>query len=76
MAGGSILYYTRCPAPAATGVGAGSGLLQQALSANGFAPRALQDVSDPEIRRHHFEHGIANLIREGEKPPSFAGNVI
>lgn len=64
------IYYTRCPAPTATGVGAASGLLQDALRASGFAPGALQDVTDPDIRRHHFEHGIANLIREGGNIPA------
>lgn len=64
------IYYTRCPAPTATGVGAGLGVLQKALEESGFAPSALQDVTDPEIRRHHFEHGIANLIREGGNIPA------
>lgn len=64
------IYYTRCPAPTATGVGAGLGLLQKALQASGFHPSTLQDVTDPDIRRHHFEHGIANLIREGGNIPA------
>ena len=66
----SQIYYTRCPAPTATGVGAGLGLLQDALRTSGFQPDALQDVKDPEIRKHHFEHGIANLIREGGNIPA------
>ncbi|MCX8997487.1 ABC transporter substrate-binding protein [Rhizobiaceae bacterium BDR2-2] len=70
MADGSTLYYTRCPAPTATGVGAGLGTLQETLVAQGFQPRALQDIHDPAIRRHHFEHGIANLIREGGNIPA------
>lgn len=70
MADGGLIYYTRCPAPTATGVGAGLGLLQQALRDSGLDPQALQDVQDPEIRRHHFEHGIANLIREGGNIPA------
>ncbi|MGH6860381.1 MAG: ABC transporter substrate-binding protein [Phyllobacterium sp.] len=70
MSNGTPIYYTRCPAPTATGVGAGLGLLQEVLQANGFDPSALQDVRDPDIRRHHFEHGIANLIREGGNIPA------
>ncbi|NTG04871.1 ABC transporter substrate-binding protein [Agrobacterium rhizogenes] len=70
MTESSLIYYTRCPAPTATGVGASLGVLQETLSANGFRPKALQDIDDPEIRRHHFEHGIANLIREGGNIPA------
>ena len=62
-------YYTRCPAPTATGVSAGLGLLQSSLTGLGLAPKALQDVADPELGRHHFEHGIANLVREGGNIP-------
>ncbi|MFB9948988.1 ABC transporter substrate-binding protein [Rhizobium puerariae] len=70
MTSGTQIYYTRCPAPTATGVGAGLGLLQKALRASGFQPNALQDVKDPDLRRHHFEHGISNLIREGGNIPA------
>lgn len=66
----NIFHYTRCPAPTATGVSAGLGLLQAGLRDHGFDPRALQDIDDPEIRRHHFEHGISNLVREGGNIPA------
>lgn len=66
-------YYTRCPAPTSTGLSAGLGLLQARLDHLGLAPKALQDVGDPDILRHHFEHGIANLMREGGNiPPIWA----
>ncbi|RWR04572.1 ABC transporter substrate-binding protein [Paenirhodobacter populi] len=66
-------YYTRCPAPTSTGVSAGLGILQERLAGLGLRPQALQDVEDPEILRHHFEHGIPNLLREGGNiPPIWA----
>ncbi|MFT9014663.1 MAG: ABC transporter substrate-binding protein [Acetobacter sp.] len=65
-----IFYYTRCPAPTAVGVGAATRDLQQLIEASGLTPQALQDAPDPAIRRHHFEHGIANLLREGGNIPA------
>jgi len=65
-----IFHYTRCPAPTSTGVSAGLGILQAGLRDHGLEARALQDITDPEIRRHHFEHGIANLMREGGNIPA------
>lgn len=66
----SLLYYTRCPAPTATGVATGLSELAPALSAAGFRTQALQDVSDLELRKRHFDHGIENLVREGGNIPA------
>lgn len=68
---GDLLYYTRCPAPTATGVAVGLGLLGPELRrAHQVRLHALQDVTDVELRRRHFDHGITNLIREGGNIPA------
>ncbi|WP_248960890.1 ABC transporter substrate-binding protein [Sphaerisporangium perillae] len=64
------LYYTRCPAPTATGLATGLDLLAGPLSERGVTTTALQDVDDPELRKRHFDHGITNLIREGGNIPA------
>jgi sulfonate transport system substrate-binding protein len=68
---GDLLYYTRCPAPTATGLAVGLGLLAPELrQAHQVRLHALQDVTDVELRRRHFDHGITNLIREGGNIPA------
>jgi ABC-type nitrate/sulfonate/bicarbonate transport system substrate-binding protein len=37
---------------------------------HGASLQALQDVTDDELRRRHFDHGITNLIREGGNIPA------
>ncbi len=64
------IYYTRCPAPTATGVATGLDRLRPAFSGTPFRFTALQDVTDPELRRRHFDHRIVNLIREGGNIPA------
>lgn len=66
-----LLYYTRCPAPTATGLAVGLGLLAAELrDRHQVRLHALQDVTDAELRRRHFDHGITNLIREGGNIPA------
>jgi ABC-type nitrate/sulfonate/bicarbonate transport system substrate-binding protein len=68
---GDLLYYTRCPAPTATGLAVGLGLLEPELrDAHQVRLHALQDVTDDELRRRHFDHGITNLVREGGNIPA------
>jgi ABC-type nitrate/sulfonate/bicarbonate transport system substrate-binding protein len=68
---GGLLYYTRCPAPTATGLAVGLGLLAPELrDQHQVRLQALQDVTDTELRRRHFDHGITNLIREGGNIPA------
>lgn len=68
---GDLLFYTRCPAPTATGVTVGLGTLAgQLRDKHGVSLQALQDVTDDELRRRHFDHGITNLIREGGNIPA------
>lgn len=64
------LYYTRCPAPTATGVASALSLLAPPLAARGVALTALQDVADEQLRTRHFDHGIVELIREGGNIPA------
>lgn len=65
------LYYTRCPVPTATGLAVGLDALGPALrSRHDLSLLALQDVADPGLRRHHFEHGLVHLVREGGNIPA------
>lgn len=65
-----LLYYTRCPAPTATGLATGLATLAPALGQHGIRIQALQDVTDAELKLRHFDHGITNLIREGGNIPA------
>lgn len=65
-----LLYYTRCPAPTATGLAFGLSTLAPALRDIGIRIEALQDVVDANLKLRHFDHGITNLIREGGNIPA------
>jgi len=66
-----LLYYTRCPVPTPSGLAVALGSLGPALGdAHGVDLRALQDVADPAIRHHHFDHGIVGLVRDGGNVPA------
>jgi ABC-type nitrate/sulfonate/bicarbonate transport system substrate-binding protein len=66
-----LLYYTRCPVPTPSGLAVALGSLGPALGeAHGVDLRALQDVADPAVRRHHFDHGIVGLVRDGGNIPA------
>lgn len=67
----ALLYYTRCPVPTPSGLAVALGSLGPALgNAHGVDLRALQDVDDPAVRRHHFDHGIVGLVRDGGNIPA------
>lgn len=57
------LWYTRCPVPTASGLAYNLGWLE------GFG--VLQDAP-PELARHHFDHDLLGLFREGGNVPALA----
>jgi ABC-type nitrate/sulfonate/bicarbonate transport system substrate-binding protein len=58
------IWFTRCPVPTATGLAYKLGWLTSEFAPDGIAVRTLQDAG-PELARHHYEHGLPSLIREG-----------
>ncbi len=58
------IWFTRCPVPAATGIAYKLGWLAEAFEADGIALRTLQE-SSAELGRHHYDHRLPTLIREG-----------
>ena len=58
------IWFTRCPVPTATGLAYKLGWLEEEFAADGIGIRTLQEVGG-EQARHHYDHGLANLIREG-----------
>ncbi|MDR1647349.1 MAG: ABC transporter substrate-binding protein [Zoogloeaceae bacterium] len=62
--GAQTLWFTRCPVPTATGLAWRLGWLEEEFSADGIRVATLQDAP-PELARHHYDHALGNLIREG-----------
>jgi ABC-type nitrate/sulfonate/bicarbonate transport system substrate-binding protein len=58
------IWFTRCPVPTATGLAYKLGWLEQEFAPDGIAIRTLQEVGG-EQARHHYDHGLPSLIREG-----------
>ena len=58
------LWFTRCPVPTATGIAHALGWLNQEFSPDGIQVATIQDAP-PELSRHHYDHEITSLIREG-----------
>lgn len=58
------IWFTRCPVPTATGIAYKLGWLQKAFEGDGIPVRTLQE-SGPELGRHHYDHRLPTLIREG-----------
>jgi ABC-type nitrate/sulfonate/bicarbonate transport system substrate-binding protein len=65
------LWFTRCPVPTATGIAYKLGWLTEAFAADGIAIRTLQE-SGSELGRHHYDHRLPTLIREGGNMLSIA----
>jgi 2'-hydroxybiphenyl-2-sulfinate desulfinase len=65
------IWYTRCPVPTASGLAYNLGWLGAALGADGLPVGILQD-GPPELGRHHFDHQLIGLFREGGNVPAFA----
>lgn len=63
------LWYTRCPVPTASGLAYNLGWLDDAYAPDGITVGVLQDAP-PEIARHHFDHQLVGLFREGGNVPA------
>jgi 2'-hydroxybiphenyl-2-sulfinate desulfinase len=66
-----IVWYTRCPVPTASGLAYHRGWLTEALGAHGLEVGILQDAPR-ELRRHHLDHQLPGLVREGGNVPALA----
>jgi ABC-type nitrate/sulfonate/bicarbonate transport system substrate-binding protein len=64
------LWYTRCPAPTPFGIAIQHGWLGEEFAADGIQVRALQDATDPAIRRSHFTHSQPHSFRQGGNIPA------
>jgi len=58
------IWFTRCPVPTATGLAYKLGWLEEEFKSDGIALGTLQEVGG-ELARHHYDHQLATLIREG-----------
>lgn len=58
------IWFTRCPVPTATGIAYKLGWLSEAFAADGIELKTLQE-SSAELGRHHYDHRLPTLIREG-----------
>jgi ABC-type nitrate/sulfonate/bicarbonate transport system substrate-binding protein len=65
------VWYTRCPVPTASGIAYQLGWLADALGSDGLEVGILQD-GPPELARHHFDHQLVGLFREGGNVPALA----
>lgn len=57
------IWFTRCPVPTATGLAYRLGWLEREFAQDGITVRTLQN--EPEFRRHHYDHQLPGLVREG-----------
>nr|WP_294838799.1 ABC transporter substrate-binding protein [uncultured Methylotenera sp.] len=58
------IWFTRCPVPTATGLAYKLGWLQDEFAADGISIATIQDAPKA-LARHHYDHELPNLIREG-----------
>lgn len=58
------IWFTRCPVPTATGLAYRLGWLEEEFVPDGIVVHALQEAPR-EFSRHHYDHALPNLIREG-----------
>ena len=65
------LWFTRCPVPTATGIAYKLGWLADEFAGDGITLRTLQE-SGSELSRHHYDHRLPTLIREGGNMLSIA----
>jgi ABC-type nitrate/sulfonate/bicarbonate transport system substrate-binding protein len=59
------IWFTRCPVPTATGLAYKLGWLQEEFAADKLPVNTLQDVASRDLSRHHYDHELPGLIREG-----------
>jgi len=57
------IWFTRCPVPTATGLAYKLGWLESEFVRDGITLSTLQDHR--ELARHHYDHQLPTLIREG-----------
>ena len=58
------IWFTRCPVPTATGLAYKLGWLQDEFASDGISVATIQDAPK-SLARHHYDHEINSLIREG-----------
>jgi ABC-type nitrate/sulfonate/bicarbonate transport system substrate-binding protein len=58
------IWFTRCPVPTATGIAYALGWFRDEFAADGIRIASIQEAP-PELSRHHYDHEIPTLIREG-----------
>jgi 2'-hydroxybiphenyl-2-sulfinate desulfinase len=63
------LWFTRCPVPTASGLAYNLGWLTEEFEPDGITVGVLQG-GPPELRRHHLDHELAGLFREGGNIPA------
>jgi ABC-type nitrate/sulfonate/bicarbonate transport system substrate-binding protein len=57
------IWFTRCPVPTATGLAYKLGWLGDEFSGDKISVETLQENRD--LGRHHYDHNLSSLIREG-----------
>ena len=65
------IWFTRCPVPTATGLAYKLGWLTEEFAADGVSVETIQEASR-EYARHHYDHELPELIREGGNILAFA----
>jgi ABC-type nitrate/sulfonate/bicarbonate transport system substrate-binding protein len=65
------VWYTRCPVPTASGLALDLGWLAEQFAADGLPVGVLQEAG-PDLARHHFDHRLLGLFREGGNVPALA----
>ncbi len=58
------IWFTRCPVPTATGLANALGWLREEFAVDGIRVATIQEAP-PDLARHHYDHRIPTLIREG-----------
>ncbi len=58
------IWFTRCPVPTATGLAYKLGWLEDEFAKDGISVATIQDAPKA-LARHHYDHEIPSLIREG-----------
>lgn len=67
------IWFTRCPVPTATGLAYKLGWLTEEFARDGIPLSTLQeDARNSDLSRHHYDHELSTLIREGGNMLSIA----
>jgi ABC-type nitrate/sulfonate/bicarbonate transport system substrate-binding protein len=70
-AGLESIWFTRCPVPTASGLAHSLGWLRDEFAKDGLSVAALQDAPR-SFNRHHYDHELPGLFREGGNIPALA----